>query len=171
MRKAIPVCLSVLLSAFLGTGSAVPATTAGDSCRLCPRPAKTDFAANWIWLPESVGYEWRNSYAYFRKAFEASGKLTIDIAADNYYQLYLYGKLIERGTAPSDVAYKTFDTYEVDLESGRHVLAVLVHHIGQVCAEGTVPTPLGEISVSWKMADGKMKLSYKAPEGIKVVSN
>jgi hypothetical protein len=109
-------------------------TSVPNECRLCPNPPRTDLAGNWIWVPQKVGYEWRNSYAYFRKKFEALGKITILIAADNYYQLYLDGRMVDRGTAPAAVAYKTFDTYSLTLDSGQHVLAVLVHHIGEVCA-------------------------------------
>ncbi len=85
-------------------------------------------------MPESAGYDHRNSYAYFRKAFSASGDLTIRVAADNTYELYLDGRFIDRGTAPADTAYKTFDTYRASVSPGRHVVAALVHHIGQVCA-------------------------------------
>jgi hypothetical protein len=101
---------------------------------LCPRPPRTDFLASWIWVPESSHYDWRNSYAYFRKKFRGAGKFTIDIAADNQYQVYLDGKFLDRGTASSDTAYQIFDTRTVMLEPADHVIAVLVHHIGQVCA-------------------------------------
>jgi len=38
-------------------------------------------------------------------------------------------------------------------------------------AEGTVPTPLGEISVNWTKVNGKLKMAYKVPAGITVVGN
>ena len=101
---------------------------------LCQNPPRTDMQGNWIWVPDSVGYERRNSYAYFRKKFNAEGKLTINIAADLRYQLFIDGKHISRGTALADVAYKTYDTHIVTVQPGEHVIAVLVHHIGQVCA-------------------------------------
>jgi alpha-L-rhamnosidase len=106
--------------------------TSGNS--LCPRPPQTNFQACWIWVPESANYDWRNSYANFRKTFSGSGKFSIDIAADNQYKLYLDGRFVDRGTASSDPAYQIFDTWTVHLEDGEHVIAVLVHHIGQVCA-------------------------------------
>ena len=92
---------------------------------LCPRPPRTDFRANWIWVPESARYDWRNSYAYFRKKFSGAGKFAIDIAADNQYQIYLDGRFFDRGTAAADTAYQLFDTWAVDLEPGEHVIAVL----------------------------------------------
>ena len=121
---------------FLAAGAAAAFSRPVDPLdgRLCPRPPRTDFRANWIWVPAGAGYEWRNSYAYFRKRFEASGRLTIDIAADNVYQLFFDGRPLDRGTAPSEISYKTYDTIEATAGPGRHVLAVLVHHVGQVCA-------------------------------------
>ncbi len=126
----------VLLLIFLAAGAAGAFSRPGDQLdnRLSPRPPRTDFRANWIWVPASAGYEGRNSYAYFRKTFEAPGPLIIDIAADNVYQLFLDGRALDRGTAPSEISYKTYDTIKIPAGPGRHVLAVLVHHVGQVCA-------------------------------------
>ncbi|MCL4552811.1 MAG: hypothetical protein M1305_04575 [Candidatus Marsarchaeota archaeon] len=101
---------------------------------LCPLPAKTDWSGLWIWVPDSSGYGWRNSYAFFRKRFSASGPIRIDIAADTRYEVYLDGERIGRGTAPSAVDYKTFDTYAMDVEPDEHVICVRVHHIGETCA-------------------------------------
>ena len=36
-------------------------------------------------------------------------------------------------------------------------------------AEGTVPTPMGDISVKWRVVGGKPKLEYAVPAGVKVV--
>ena len=108
---------------------------------LCPNPTRTDMQGNWIWVPDSLGYEHRNSYAYFRKKFNAADKLTINIAADLRYQLFIDGKRINRGTARADIAYKTFDTHIVTVEPGEHVIAVLIHHIGQVCATAMKSRP------------------------------
>jgi alpha-L-rhamnosidase len=131
-RLTAPSMLMFML--IMGAGATLGAQAIGPADRLCPNPPKTDFKAAWIWVPESAGYDHRNSYAYFRKAFSASGDLTVHIAADNTYELYLDGTFIDRGTAPADTAYKTFDSYQVSVSPGRHVIAVLVHHIGQVCA-------------------------------------
>ena len=140
------LCLALFILFSLSFSLAAPERE--PTCPLCPNPAKTDFRANWIWLPDDIGYEDRNSYVYFRKTFTAAGNLTIDMAADTWYQFYLDGRMIERGTAPSDVNYKIFDTYQVNVTPGQHVLAVLVHHIGQVCATAMKSRPglLAEIS-------------------------
>ncbi|OGD21649.1 MAG: hypothetical protein A2W03_17065 [Candidatus Aminicenantes bacterium RBG_16_63_16] len=130
----LPVLFVLALMIMSGAAPARGAQDAGAGDRLCPSPPRTDFRASWIWVPESAGFDRRNSYAYFRKAFSAAGDLSVNVAADNTYELYLDGKFIDRGTAPADTAYKTFDTYRTSVSPGRHVIALLVHHIGQVCA-------------------------------------
>ena len=102
--------------------------------RLCPRPARQGLASNWIWLPEKLGHGWRNSYAHFRRTFDAAGSVSVHIAADTAYELHLDGNLVDRGTAPAATDYKIFDTHEFNVAPGQHVLAVLVHHFGQPCA-------------------------------------
>jgi len=133
------------------------AKTEEPSCRLCPQPPSTDLEAKWIWLPDAAGFEWRNSYAYFRKIFTAAGKVTLHISADTWYNVYLDGRLIERGTAPADVNYKTYDTHPLTLDPGQHVLAVLVHHIGQVCATAMRSRP--GLFVELQLEDGSRVLS------------
>jgi len=132
--RRLPALITLAFMIMGGGGPALATHDASIGDQLCPSPPKTDFQASWIWVPESAGYDHRNSYAYFRKAFSAAGDLTIHLAADNTYELYLDGRLIDRGTAPADTAYKTFDTYRISVAPGRHVIALLVHHIGQVCA-------------------------------------
>ncbi len=108
---------------------------------LCPLPARTDWTAKWVWVPDSAGYAPRNSYAFFRKRFDAAGSLTVDVAADTRCDLFLDGKRIDRVTAPSMSAYKTFDTHRVVVEPGEHVVAAVVHHIGEMCATAQVSRP------------------------------
>jgi alpha-L-rhamnosidase len=121
--------------------------------RLCPASPKRDFSANWIWLPDVAGYESRNSYAYFRKTFSAGGDVSINIAADTWYQFYIDGRFIDRGTAASDVRFKSFDTFQVKLDPGQHCIAVLVHHIGQTCATAMRSRP----GLFVEMTDGSGK--------------
>ena len=101
---------------------------------LCPNPPRSDFEGNWIWLPDKVGHKQRNIYVYFRRKFRAEGKLLVNIAADTFYDLFIDGKRVDRGTAVADVAYKIFDTHVVNILPGEHVVSVLVHHFGESCA-------------------------------------
>ena len=135
--------------------------------RLCPADPRTDWVGKWIWVPQSAGYGSRNSYAFFRKTFSASGKLTVRIAADTRYELYLDGKRIERGTAPVDVAYQIFDTHTIEVDAGDHAIGVLVQHIGEPCCCAMMSRPglLLEIASgskvvaatdsSWKVLPGR----------------
>jgi hypothetical protein len=136
MNTSKPAWRLILFISGIGllVGAGLRAEDIPSADRLCPSPPRIDLRASWIWVPENLGYEHRNSYAYFRRAFSAGGELTLHIAADNVYEFYLDGKFIERGTAPSDIAYKTFDTHHVSVAPGPHVIALLVHHIGQECA-------------------------------------
>ena len=36
-------------------------------------------------------------------------------------------------------------------------------------AEGIVITPVGEVQVSWKKEQEKLKINYKVPEGVNVI--
>ena len=107
--------------------------------QLCQSPLSNNLKANWIWFNEDFGhsqrkdFHWRNSYTYFRKKIKASGKLKIHIAAETQYDLFVDGKRIDRGTTPSDVSYKIYDTHHIEVSKGDHVIAVMVHHIGQLC--------------------------------------
>ncbi len=96
--------------------------------------ARTDWSGQWIWhSPES---EARNAYAMFRRTFRtrAAGKLRIHVVADSFYTLYLDGRRCARGPARSHLGYVSFDSLDLPLPAGRHCLAVLVHHVGEVNA-------------------------------------
>jgi alpha-L-rhamnosidase len=121
-----------LLAAIL-LAAALPAGAWPSGRSPAPGAART-FLAKWIWLPAAANFNERNAYAYFRKTFRAGGRLTIDIAADTWYELFIDGRRVDRGTMPSVPAYKTYDTHVVDVPEGLHAAAVLVHHFGEVSA-------------------------------------
>jgi alpha-L-rhamnosidase len=124
-----PSLLSALLVAVIlqAGAAALPAVP--------PAPgADRAFLAKWIWLPAEANFNERNAYAYFRKTFRAGGRLTIDIAADTWYELYLDGRRVDRGTMPAVPAFKAYDTHVVEVAEGLHAAAVLVHHFGEVSA-------------------------------------
>lgn len=99
---------------------------------LCPGTPKKDWPGRWIWTAGSRSE--RNSFAFFRRRFRATGRLRIDIAADSRYELHLDGARIARGTAPCVSAFTAYDTHHIDVRPGEHVVAVLVHHVGEACA-------------------------------------
>lgn len=96
-------------------------------------PAKAEWRGRWVWTTEALPQ--RNAYAYFRRAFETTGgTLTLEITADSFYWLYLDGVLLARGPSRAHLEYYSFDTYTLKVPAGRHCLAVMGHHIGEVNA-------------------------------------
>ncbi len=128
MKPFLPAALLLSLSFQAGAAPSAPAvpSAAAETGRA--------FLAKWIWLPAAANFNERNAYAYFRKTFRAGGRLTIDIAADTWYELFIDGRRVDRGTMPAVPAFKTYDTHVVDVAPGRHAVAVLVHHFGEVSA-------------------------------------
>lgn len=106
---------------------------------LCPGTPKADWPGQWIWT--AGGRPERNAYAFFRKRFRATGRLRIDIAADTRYELHLDGARIARGTMPCVSAYTVYDTHQIDVRPGDHVVGVLVHHVGEACATSMKSRP------------------------------
>ncbi|MHB9071291.1 MAG: alpha-L-rhamnosidase-related protein [Sedimentisphaerales bacterium] len=102
----------------------------------------------WIWLPDVAGYkENKNCYVYFRRKFQAQGKLEIKIAAETYYHLYVDGKLKRYGTTVSDPSYKTYDVHCIDVAEGEHVVGVLIHYLGEICAVAKKSRPALHIRI------------------------
>ena len=112
-----------------------------EGAALCPNHPKNDFEGYWIWLADGFCEEQRNCYAYFRKEFNAQGQITVCIAADTFYDLFVDGERVDRGTATGDIAYKTFDTHVIDVDDGEHVIGVLVHHLGETCGTAMKSRP------------------------------
>ena len=77
LRLVLRLALSLLSLLLIRSAGAYDDT-------LCTNPPQKDISGYWIWLPDSAGYEQRNSYAYFRKSFAATGTLVIHIAADTW---------------------------------------------------------------------------------------
>ncbi len=74
-----------------------------------------------------------DQYVAFRKTFEATenGTFTLSLFADTYYNLYVDGEFIHRGPVRRHELTPQYDTLTFDLKKGTHVIAVLVHRIGQ----------------------------------------
>lgn len=89
---------------------------------------------NWIWC-EPVAAD-RNVYAFFRQNFrlEAPESVSVCITADSFYLLFADGRFIARGPARSPLSAYSYDSHALELDAGPHVLAVLVHHVGEVNA-------------------------------------
>jgi len=124
------------------------------NCSLCATEPKTDWAGKWICAPGVDAESFSNTWMLFRKRFDApAGRLTIRIAAEKRYDLLLDGVRVNRGSASDHPAYKSFDTHELEVGAGQHVLAVTVYTIGDQVSYGMAVRP--GLMVEIETADGE----------------
>ena len=89
----------------------------------------------WIWLFDKKDSA-ANHYAMFRKVFTLDkvppGPLTFFIYADTYYQLFINGRFIGRGSTANHNKYPFFDEYDIDpkLLSKENIIAIVCYHRG-----------------------------------------
>ena len=87
--------------------------------------------AAWVWMPGDR--EMEPTFFRFRNEFEVKpgdGKLTIDVSADERFYLTCDGTFVARGPNRSTVENWQYNTYELELEPGQHVLEATVWKIG-----------------------------------------
>lgn len=79
--------------------------------------------ARWIWHPDALPGE--ASIVAFRRRFsvEQATILRIHVTADQRYELFIDGRRLGRGPHRSDLAHWFYETYEVELAAGEHLLA------------------------------------------------
>ena len=81
--------------------------------------------AQWIWAPEQAASEVPAGTCFFRKRFNISNpeRASIEITADNRYELYVNGRLVGKGAD-----WRKLDTYDVQryLIPGTNLIAVRV---------------------------------------------
>jgi len=112
-------------------------------------PPKTRWHGKWLWAADAGAA--RNAYAHFRRTFQTTGgRLAIEISADSFYWLYLDGEFVCRGPARAHLDYYSFDTHCLNVAAGRHCLAILAHHIGEINATVMTGRPglLAEVTLS-----------------------
>ena len=86
--------------------------------------------ASWVWMP---GADSEPAFLRFRNEFEVGegdGKLVIDVSADERFYLACDGAFVARGPNRSTVENWQYNTYEIDLKPGRHVLEATVWKVG-----------------------------------------
>lgn len=101
---------------------------------LFPTSPTMDWHAKWIWPKPPEHAQDRNSYALFRKRFKGGGDAVLRIAADTEYDLFIDGRRISRNFIRSVKNYKRYEDISLHLNPQEHILAVVVHHIGESCA-------------------------------------
>ena len=87
--------------------------------------------AAWVWLGGDEGTE--SAFLKFRREFEVNegdGRLTIDVSADERFHLTCDGAFVARGPNRSTVENWQYNTYEIELQPGRHVMEATVWKLG-----------------------------------------
>ena len=101
-------------------------------------------AGKWIWHPNDANGRTPpadGTFLRFRCAFERIGseKLRFDVCADERFVLRLDGTVVARGPIRGSVEHWLFQSYEVDLAPGGHVMDALVWRLGEAA-------PLAQLS-------------------------
>jgi len=73
-----------------------------------------------------------DSHFYFRGRFvlPAAGRVTVKVLATNWFEGWLDGEWLAEGPARFDLAHPEYETIELELGPGEHVLAMHVHYEG-----------------------------------------
>jgi len=87
-----------------------------------------DWPAKWIGHAQVQGTE--PAVTAYRKKFTAGGKVRIHVSADERYELFLDGERIGRGPERGDRENWFFETYDLDLKPGAHVLVARTWWLG-----------------------------------------
>ena len=147
------VCAAAVLCAGAAFAFDCPATNVVTRVHRTPRWAKGNTgmqeycpvdAGKWIWHPDDGNAREapaEGTFLRFRCTFERQGdeKLRFDVCADERFVLRLDGKVIARGPIRGSVDHWFFQSYEVELAPGGHVMEALVWRLGQ-------NAPLAQIS-------------------------
>ena len=95
-------------------------------------PLSRRWRAKWIWAPGDGRL--KNVFYYFRRPFTRSDgePLTLYIAADTRYQLYVNGHFVGRGAPQSQPFFQYYDPHNLSgvLVAGANCLGVIVNHVG-----------------------------------------
>ena len=92
-------------------------------------------SAQWLWHPDLAKEvtEAPQRYLRFRKEFVSPGGVAkVDVSADERFVLMLDGEVVARGpNRGSGVENWMYQTYDMELEAGAHVLEAVVWRIGE----------------------------------------
>ncbi len=100
---------------------------------LAAQPVAVNDEARWIWHPPQENME--NFYLHARRVFDVPDEplgALLQLAAHNWYQVWVNGVFIGRGPDESDLHWQYVHEYDVTtaLHPGRNVIAVFAHNYG-----------------------------------------
>ncbi|MGC9347320.1 MAG: family 78 glycoside hydrolase catalytic domain [Anaerolineae bacterium] len=98
-------------------------------------PRSRRWHAKWIWFPGEPNAP--NSFYLFRRKLDLSpipDEVSLHIAADTRYQLYINGKFIGRGAPQSQPFFQYYDTWSVvdQLNEGPNIIGVIANYVGNL---------------------------------------
>jgi len=98
------------------------------------KDGRITWKANWIWHPET--WHMDNFYMYARKIVNLPGRVDsarVFCTCYNEYKLYINGKFVGRGPAPSDPNWQYYDEYDIKshLRAGENVFAAVCYNYGR----------------------------------------
>lgn len=84
------------------------------------------YRCRWIWHPEALSGQ--AAVVVFRLPFsvDAASQTTIHVTADQRYELHLDGQRLGRGPMRGDLGHWQYESYDLTLEPGSHLLAACV---------------------------------------------
>jgi hypothetical protein len=108
--------------------------------------------AKWVALAEPMGEQFVSAYR-LSVALPQAKKVRIHVSADERYELFLDGKLVGRGPARGHIGRWPFETYDLSLEAGEHVLAARVWSLGGLAPQAQLSLRPGFLVAADDLAD------------------
>lgn len=121
---------------------------------------RVEWRGKWCFTRKHLSRPW-NRYAYFRRTVDLPAeprRAVVRVSADARYTLYVNGRRIHHGPARSYQRFQSFDTLDITdaLESGRNVIAAIVHQYG-------IPTFQSQYAdISGFLVDGEIEMEHTA---------
>lgn len=106
------------------------------------RTQRGDWPASWVAHPEVKGTE--PTVTAYRKRFklDAAQRVRIHVSADERYELFLDGERIGRGPQRGDRENWFYETHDLDLSAGEHLIVARTWWIGS-----SIPSPYAQHTV------------------------
>ena len=140
-QMKVPLIIAAALA--LGLSSADEAKSASTRVFRAERHSRGDVGVRRIQPVDDAAWLWHPSYAKevseaperyfrFRRAFDSTGGVArVDVSADERFVLLLDGAVVGRGPNRGSVANWTYQTYDLELPPGAHVVEAVVWRIGE----------------------------------------
>lgn len=120
---------------LMGASLPFPPATTG-----APWEGRGEWPARWIHLPGDPQPPWVAGFICIAEVPESGWSGQLHVSADERFELYLNGQRILSGPERGGPVFTAFETFDIELPPGRHVLAAKVWALGKLA-------PWAQISV------------------------